>query len=529
MSRRARWCSSSPSKTRVFEKRRIRAYLREQIKGTWKMDRESTRPYAKDQSVFRLSPIAVVVPRDREDLARVLALGREEGIAITPRTGGSSTGGCAVGSGIVVDLRGEEFSGLTTVEATNGGPAVVAGPGVRHDRVQNAFRDRGYYLPSDPSSGPLSFLGGNIATKASGAHALRYGAIDRYLSRVEVMLSDGTLIRSADALPGEATEALARVPRARLSHPGLLKCASGYNLLGFRRADTPERRLAALVCGAVGTLGVVTEATLSGEVRQQRRSVAVLGFPDAREATASVPGLLTEEPSAIELLDEGCVALMPPGLFDSLEETRKGQSRSRRGAILIVEVEGAACEERARKAASEADPSFSWVWEGESDAKVIEELWKGRKRMLFSVKQDAGGDGAPSLINDIGVPVRSLSSFVDDVGRLVGSYCPKLYVYGHAGSGNLHLRPDVRGVPGKRQVAMARAVYELVLAYDGTVTGEHGMGRLRAPWLLREWGSEVWGTMRALKNAMDPAGIMNPETMFTERSFEEMMERAPLG
>ncbi len=513
----------------MFEKRRIRAYLRDHIKGSWKTDQEGIRAYAKDQSVFSLSPAAVVVPRDREDLARILALGREEGLSITPRTGGSSTGGCAVGSGIVVDLRGEGFSRLSVDAGGNDGPAVVAGPGVRHDRVQNAFRERGYYLPSDPSSGPLSFLGGNIATKASGAHALRHGAIDRYLSRVEVMLSDGSLLRSADELPREATRALAEPPTDSLSHPGLSKCASGYNLLGFRRADTPERRLAALLCGAAGTLGVVTEATLSGEPRDPRRSVAVLGFPGTREATASVPELLTQDPATIELLDEGCASLMPPGLFDSLEGTQGERPRSLRGAVLIVEMEGDACKERARRVASEVDSIFSWAWDGESDAGIIEELWKGRKRMLFSVKRNAGGDGAPSLINDIGVPVYSLSSFLDDVGRLVRGYCPRLYVYGHAGSGNLHLRPDVRGVPGERQVAMARAVYELVLAYGGTVTGEHGMGRLRAPWLRREWGSEVYAVMKAVKEAMDPAGIMNPETVFTESSFEQMMERAPLG
>ncbi len=499
--------------------RRIRAYLREHVKGTWTTENKKTEAYAKDQSVFRLPPTVVVVPRDTEDLARVLALGREEGLPVTPRAGGSSTGGASVGSGIIVDMRGEEFSRITACEDPEG-PMVTAGPGVRHDRVQGAFRERGYYLPSDPSSGPLSFLGGNIATKASGAHALRHGAIDRYLRRVEVMLPDGTLLRSADALPPEVRRSLDEAPISRLSHPGLAKCASGYNLLGAMQAGTPERRLASLLCGAVGTLGVVTQAVLSGEPVEPQRSLAVLGFSGAPEATGAVGRLLDLAPAAIELLDEGCVGLMPPEVFSA---------KPLKGAALVVELEGESCDERARQAASQGAAAFSWVWDGEADAEVIREFWKGRKRMLFSVKQQAGGDGAPSLINDVGVPVPSLSGFVEDVGRLVADYCPKLFVYGHAGSGNLHLRPDVRGVPGDRQVAMARAVYELVLAYAGTVTGEHGMGRLRAPWLRREWGPEVYAIMKSIKEAVDPTGIMNPETVFTDCSFERMMERASLG
>lgn len=505
----------------MSHRRRIRACLREQIKGTWTTEKKKIEAYAKDQSVFRLLPEVVVTPRDTEDLARILALGREEGLPVTPRAGGSSTGGAAVGSGIVVDMRGEQFSRLSTAEGPEG-PLVTGGPGVRHDRVQGAFRELGYYLPSDPSSGPLSYLGGNIATKASGAHALRHGAIDRYLRRVELMLPDGSLLRTADDLPLQVMRSLAEAPVPRLSHPGLTKCAGGYNLLGALQAENPERRLGALVSGSVGTLGIVTEAVLSGEPTEPRRSFAVLGFSGTPEATGAVDRLLALDPAAIELLDEGCVGLMPPEVFS-------GPAERPTGAVLVAELEGETCEERAREAVSQGEPAFSWVWDGDADAEVVRQFWKGRKKMLFSVKQEAGGDGAPSLINDIGVPVPALSGFVADVGRLVADYCPKLFVYGHAGSGNLHLRPDVRGLSGERQIAMARAVYELVLAYGGTVTGEHGMGRLRSPWLRREWGPEVYAIMKSIKEALDPSGIMNPETMFTECSFEEMMERASLG
>ena len=510
----------------LFRRSRVRAYLRQRFEGAWYVDAEHKDSYSRDQSVFRFRPEAVVVPRSLEDLGRALELAQEEGLPITPRTGGSSTGGSATGPGILVDMRGESFSKLQ-VTTTESGPTIIAGPGVRHDQIQRAFREEGHHLPSDPSSGPLSFLGGNIATKASGAHALRYGAIDRYLAQVEMMLPDGRLLSSSADLSSADWDldaylsGLAEELPDRLEHRRISKCASGYNLSAAVATPSGTKRLAALACGAVGTLGIVTRAVVTGEPLEPGHALCVLGFATATEAAAHVPSLLATNPSAIELLDERCLALMPTTVKEGFSDTA--------GALLVAEFSGPEALSRATKAARHAGARLETIWNHAEDANRIEAFWKGRKRMLFSVKTNAGGEGAPSLINDVGVPVESLSRFVRDVERLVSGFSPALYVYGHAGSGNLHLRPDVRGVSQKGQIAMARAVYELVLAYDGTVTGEHGMGRLRAPWLKREWGPEVYHAMGRIKAAMDPSGIMNPDAMFTGRSFEEVMEGASLG
>lgn len=512
--------------SQLFRRSRIRAYLEARFEGPWYLEAERIDSYSRDQSVFRFRPEAVVVPRGLEDVGRALELAREEGLAVTPRTGGSSTGGCATGPGIVVDMRGENFSSLT-VATTETGPSVTAGPGVRHDHLQQAFRERGHHLPSDPSSGPLSYLGGNIATKASGAHALRFGAIDRYLTEVEIMLADGRVATSSGELSGPDwnLDSFLSRPAIRLpdgmSHTSVSKCASGYNLSAAAARPSGTGRLAALIAGAVGTLGIVTKAVVTGEPVESGHALCLLGFSSAAEATATVPSLLATDPSAIELLDERCLSLMPREVVESLG---KGV-----GALLVAEYAGGEAVPRATLAARKAGARFDTVWNHADDGKRIEGFWKGRKRMLFSVKKNAGGEGAPSLINDIGVPVESLSRFVEDVEKLISRFSPSLYIYGHAGSGNLHLRPDVRGLSPREQIEMARGVYELVLAYDGTVTGEHGMGRLRAPWLRREWGPEIYRAMHRVKNALDPSGILNPDAMFTNRSFEEVMEEASLG
>jgi FAD/FMN-containing dehydrogenase len=369
------------------------------------------------------------------------------------------------------------------------------------------------------------------------------------------MLPDGRLTATSAALAYPDRELdtylanLAKQLPEKIRRQRIAKCASGYNLLAAAEARTGAKRLAALSCGAIGTLGIVTRAVVTGEPVETGHALCVLGYPSAAEATATVSSLLATDPSAIELLNKRCLDLMPQKVVESVIHNARTTNHSARpqqspggpsspgpasatmapGAILVAEYTGQDAVTRAAQAARVAGAQFEAIWNQAEDAARIEEFWKGRKRMLFSVKKNAGGEGAPSLVNDIGVPVESLSRFVDDVERLVSGFSPSLYIYGHAGSGNLHLRPDVRGLSPKRQIEMARSVYELVLAYDGTVTGEHGMGRLRAPWLRREWGPEAYEAMRWIKTAMDPSQMMNPDVMFTELSFEEMMERAALG
>ncbi len=499
--------------------KRIDSYFGDCIRGRWR--RNGVENYSTDQSVFRRTPMVVVVPHDIDDVAKILRFAREENLPVTPRAGGSSTGGAAVGPGISVDMRGEEFSHVRSMSDGT----VAAGPGVRHDVVQKALGERGYYLPSDPSSGPLSFLGGNIATKASGPHALQHGAIDRFLTDVELMLPGGDLVTSLDEVPRLATAVHAlgegKAIRKRLKGHGLEKIACGYNLAATLSATDSTSQLASLVAGSAGTLGIVTQATLRGIPLQSERALGVVAFPGSLHACEAVASLRRANPAAIELLDEKCTALMPSG-------TVSGHANIPSGAVLVIEIEGNHAYERLKEATAASDGRVSALWNTERHSAEIRRFWKGRKQMLFRVRERAGGTGAPSLVNDVGVAVRNLPRFVADLSRLLAGYTMAYYIYGHAGSGNLHLRPDVRTLSPAEQVAMARSVYELVLAYDGTVTAEHGMGRLRAPWLRREWGPDVYESMRSIKGIADPSGIMNPDVMFSDRSFEEMMQTADL-
>ena len=154
-------------------------------------------------------------------------------------------------------------------------------------------------------------------------------------------------------------------------------------------------------------------------------------------------------------------------------------------------------------------------------------LWKVRKALLPAVRSYRKGLIAPSLVNDVGVDERHLAAFIRDVEGIFDRHGLAAAIYGHAGSGNLHLRPlfeaDDPNLAARMQ-RVADEVYEAVFRYEGTITGEHGMGRVRAPYLAREWGEHIIGYMRRVKDIFDPGGVLNPDVMFSDRPLTEDMK-----
>ena len=158
----------------------------------------------------------------------------------------------------------------------------------------------------------------------------------------------------------------------------------------------------------------------------------------------------------------------------------------------------------------------------------INRLWKVRKNILPIISRPGSHLKALPVINDIGVPPKQLAKFIADLRGIFLKHSLEVIMYGHAGSGNLHLRPlfDVKSKGIKKRIAsVANEVYDLVINYDGTITAEHGMGRLRAPFLKREWGSEVYGYMKKVKDIFDPDDLFNPGVMFSDLSITENMRQ----
>jgi FAD/FMN-containing dehydrogenase len=482
----------------------------------------------------------VVLPVDTEDVQRLVAFAAREGISLTARGGGSGTAGAALGAGIVMALPRNGFWGRIGEPEIDGTKARVrVGAGVYHNELQKFLKGQGYFLPADVSSADVSRIGGNIATKASGPHALRYGSIDRFLEAVELVTVRGEVVNTADeaTIPERFKKLLAdldarigadRAARERLAARRELKTASGYNLFAFLDELSLGQRVARLLTGSVGSLGLVTGATLRAEVFERDRAAVLLYFDDLAEAGRAVCALRELEVAAIELISRETVQVLR-------QRTDLPAEVDVDAHLLLVELTGADFPERIDAVKTCLQSNGFRLAQPPAVAgseEEIDRLWALRKQILWLIRHPQPHLRALSVVNDVGVPPEKLADFVREVQQVFADRRIVALIYGHAGSGNLHLRPlfDVTlpDLPGRVR-ELAEAVYEVVLRHGGTVTAEHGMGPLRAPWLRREWGEALYGYMQEVKRIFDPDDLLNPGVMFSERPITENMREDLLG
>lgn len=482
-------------------------------------DEETRSRYARDMSMYRILPDAVAEPRDESDVRTLVRFARENRIAVIPRGGGTNTGGSAVGRGIIVRFAPNGY--WDRIEQV-GECEVECGPAARHDAVQKVLAEQGAVLPSDPSSGPISYIGGNVATKASGPHALKHGAIDRYITLLDAVAADGTVVSSGKAIPtgmAEGMDSAARWLRENeaaaefVSRKGRQKCASGYSLSVLQATASNAERFRSLMVGSAGTLGLITGVRIRGVRIVEGEASVLLFFPTVRAACDSVPVILGADPAAVEIMDPEALAVV-------VEQNADLGLPEGSAAMLMVELRGPDARDRgeaARRMVEDATTrSLLRVGSDETDRTRTEKLWTVRKRLFPTLKRFDERLRAYSVVNDVGVPIENLGELVVRSQRIFDELGLRAPIYGHAGSGNLHLRPlfDRRSPELRSTVReVARRIYGAVLELDGTVTAEHGMGRLRTEFMRREWGEDLFGLMLALKRSFDPEGILNPEVL----------------
>ncbi len=514
--------------------------LDELLQGKVLSEVQDLRRFARDQSIYQIDPLVVALPENLDDVQRLIAFAAEEGLPITARGGGSGTVGSALGSGIVMALpevgsssepEGDPWNRIGELSVHDQSARVSVGAGVYHNRLQSYLKARGYFLPADVSSADISRIGGNIATKASGPHALKYGSIDRFIESLEFVTDRGELVNTADeqTIPLRFKEQLTelqtsiledKAARKFLERRDHMKIASGYNLFAFLRKQSLGQRLAQLMAGSVGTLGLVTSATLRAEVHQPERAAVLLYFDSLAEAARAVGMLRDVDVCAIELISRETVRILR-------QQTKLPTGLAVDAHLLLAEVTGPerfALIDQVNRLLQRNQVRMVKRQVVARQTSQVDELWALRKQLLWLIRHPAPNLRALSVVNDVGVPPENLDAFVAEVEQIFIRHDMTALIYGHAGSGNLHLRPlfdisrpDLAGLIR----GLADDIYRVVFRHGGTISAEHGMGRLRAPYLEREWGSSLYAAMRHLKQIFDPQDLFNPGVMFNNRPITD--------
>lgn len=447
----------------------IRRDLSGRIRGELLMEELDRILYSTDASHYQIRPLGAIAPADAADVRTVVDYARARGIPITARGGGTGVAGQALGEGIILDFR-RHMNRLVEVD----GRTARVEPGIVLKTLNTALAPRGLMFAPDPSSGRACTIGGMIATNASGIHGLRYGAVRDHIESL-------TAVWDAPDRRDEISRAVAGAREGYIG-PDTLKNSSGYLL---DAGDEPER----LLIGAEGTLGIVTEARLKLTPLPAARRFLKIGFRDIETACAAVLALRAHNPSAIELLDGTVLDLMRRGEYAPLVP------RDAR-VLLIAEFE-----------------TLPPRVEGASSVEAADDkAWAARKAISPMLERWEGSERSTRIIEDVAVHPDRMLDYVRALHATFERHDVAGAIFGHAGSGHLHVNllmdPHAADTPARMET-IAGEIADVTLRLRGTLSGEHGDGLIRTPYLAKMFGP-LYDAFVETKRAFDPGNLFNP-------------------
>jgi glycolate oxidase len=415
-------------------------------------------------------PLAVVRAGSTEEVQAAVRFAAAHGLPVVPRGAGSGlSGGASAVEGCLV-VSTERMRAIEVDPVTR---TAVVQPGLLNAEVKAAAAEHGLWYPPDPSSYEICSIGGNIATNAGGLCCVKYGVTTDYVLGLTVVLADGTAVR----------------------------------LGGPRLKDVAGLSLTKLFVGSEGTLGIITEVVLRLVPPQRPPATLVATFPTLDAATATVLAITQRlRPSMLEFMDGPTI--------NAVEDlTKMGLDRTA-AAMLVIQ-----SDEPAGHAAAECELIASLCEaNGATEVYATDDPEEGaafvmaRRRAIDAVERTG-----TLLLEDVGVPLPQLGALVAGIAAISADRAVTIAVVAHAGDGNTH--PLIVFDPADPdQAARAATAYgevmELAISLGGTITGEHGVGRLKKPWLGDYLGPDALALNRRIKDALDPQGILNPGSVF---------------
>ena len=504
-----------------LNRERIRDDLRGLVKGDVLADEVHLQLYASDASLYQIRPLMVVRPRGATDVEATVRYATENQIPIHARGAGSGLAGESLGPGIVVDFsrymrRILEFDGST----------VTVQPGVVHAQLNQFLRQHGMQFGPDPAMTQVTTMGGVVSVDSGGSHWLKHGSARRHVERLTLVLADGTRIHAGkesltDHLTGEVSrreQLVSDLIRCLTSNaetiqnhqPKSVVNRCGYQLADVLRNDTLD--LARLVAGSAGTLALITQITVSIQPLPKQRGVALLLFERLESAARAVLEVLATDPSACDLMDRRHLSLAR-------------EATVQYDLIIPADIEGALLVEYEGDTLAEVRERLNQIVDRlrrkkrlavlgliAQDKKEMELYWKLAQGVTPTLHRFKGTTRPLPFVEDFAVPPKELPAFLVRMQNVLKQHQITASLFGHAGQGQLHLRPFLD--PGNpedvaRMTPLATDLYQEVLDVGGTISGEHGDGFSRTQFIRKQYGP-LADVFAEVKQLFDPVGVLNP-------------------
>ena len=426
--------------------------------------------YAYDNSRKFFPPECVIFPLTTDEIAKTIQLCNQFKIPLTPRGRGTGTAGGSLAEqgGAILSL--ERMVNIISIDPSN--RALVTEPGVLNEAIQAAARPHGFFWPPDPSSAAFSTIGGNLATSAGGPHAVKYGTTRDHVLGLTAVTGKGDIIKTG--------------------------CYTTKGVVGYD--------LTRLLIGSEGTLAVITEMTLKLTPLPAGTSGLVAHYQDVNSCASAVVSIMREPqgPSALEFLDSGSLDLIRTRNPELLPDNSQ--------AMLMIEIDGTEHEIQEATAKILAACQNPGLLKAMPVQNTID-LWRSRKTLSPLLR-----DIAPKKINeDIVVPVDQIPQLLAGLSALCKQYQIANVNFGHAGNGNIHVNllidPD-NLEENQRAYNCLDQIFDLVISLNGTLSGEHGIGSEKRPYIGKELNDATLILMKQIKLTFDPNNILNPGKLF---------------
>lgn len=515
-----------------------------------KNDIATRRLYATDASVYQELPVSVAFPENSDDCIALVQAASENKTPLIFRAAGTSIAGQCVGGGQVVDV--SRF--LTGILGKLQGHTIRVQPGVIHSDLDCFLKSFGLNFAPEISTSNRCMIGGMIGNNAAGSHSVVYGTTREHVIAIEALLSDGTVVefgpltdaqlkRKCELLSREGeiyrtvtgiinqyrTQILKRYPK-----PEIIRRNTGYSLdvLANSQPFSPQGQpfnLAPFLCGTEGTLALTLSATLKLVEIPKAKGLCCIHFTSLEQAMVATPVILKHQPAAIELMDKRLLALT---------ENHIGHRRNRQWiegtpeAVLAVEFLGdsdaniAACFKQLIADLKQHQLGYAYPVISKGDESKVWAIRKAGLGLLMGVGQLKK---PVAVIEDSAVAPSDLFSYTTAISAIMARENINCVYYGHASVGLLHLRPELDLAKSEDRLlftALADEVADLVKSFNGSLSGEHGDGRLRGAYLKKMVGAELYNCHVEIKKAFDPDAIFNPGKILTKAPIDQPLRVA---
>lgn len=522
--------------------------LRRFVKGEVMDDAATLETYSRDASLFKVRPEVVVSPKDVSDITNLVYFVLQEKksgrkISLTPRLAGTDMTGGPLSESIVVDMT-RHFNRLGQV----GDGWVVTEPGVYYRDFEKETLKKNLLLPSYPASREICTVGGMVANNAGGEKTLSYGKTEQYVEKVKMILSDGQECefrslslgelaekKRAPGLEGEIYRKMSELIEQNYdllqkAKPRVSKNSAGYYLWNVFNKQKGTFDLSRMITGSQGTLGIITEIKFKLIRPKPHSRLLVIFLKDVKVLGELTQEILKFHPESFESYDDNTFALAVK-LFPAIARQLKGNifkliwqflpdfwavlTGGVPKLVLLVEFT-ADCEDDALKKTEQAQKTIkdfkikSVVTKTASESR---KYWVMRRESFNLLRHHVHGKRTAPFIDDFSVRPEYLPEFLPKLNEVLSHYKITYTIAGHVGDGNFHIIPLMDLAKPEMQdiiFELSKKVYDLVLQYHGSITGEHNDGLIRGPYLEQMYGKEVYRLFEETENIFDPDNIFNP-------------------